>query len=550
MNDLLVILRKKKRSNKFLLRDEFTDTVAGGAVNATLATPFGGARTAVDTNLKISVGSGVLNFATGEVANDGVWWPIRTRTAGRVLLTKITPANTTGAPALGWDTNQAGQIRNYMRFRDTGAILACCFGGASVSVAVYSATAYQIGMVMRGTGIHYFIKGGAFTNWTYLYGSLLESDNLYPAIQAQNIASIFTADFVRVPEKLVTIYPLASDGFTRANGALGSSGGAGSEETGGDGLAWTGATFTISTNKAINTPTQSVEKFTDGGLETWTSATDLTNWTEEVNGTSTVNREGTVKHGGNFAARMDIDALSSVASIKQSVASSVGDWVLIDWWGYASAAGVKPYVFNNTGIAGATRNPGSNWVNYKDVIRQKVLNGDYVFTRYSASSASVYFDDISAKVLTLASLFASLQVTTANVLAEVAVTIGEVGTQAGLVLNLDSAAAPANFVIAYHDGVNAKLDKCVAGVYTQMISSAATYAAGARLVVSKSGDKYRLFYNDVLVGAEQTIADAGIVSNKLHGLFSTYASNSLDNFVVWAKGNGGEYDGYFDKLAG
>src|SRR3990172_2961409 len=95
---------------RWLLKDDFNDTVAAGSVNGTLATPTGGARTGVDTNSKISVGSGVLNFATGEATNDGVWYSQRTRIAGRALVCKVTPSNTSGAIVLGWDANQSGSV--------------------------------------------------------------------------------------------------------------------------------------------------------------------------------------------------------------------------------------------------------------------------------------------------------------------------------------------------------------------------------------------------------------------------------------------------------
>jgi hypothetical protein len=115
-------------------------------------------------------------------------------------------------------------------------------------------------------------------------------------------------------------------------------------------------------------------------------------------------------------------------------------------------------------------------------------------------------------------------------------------TQAGIVMNLDDESSPANFVIGYHDGTNAILEKCVAGVYTSVISAAATYAAGATLVVIKDGNDYSLFYNNVKIGATTAISDAGIVSNTKHGLFSTYSSNRLDNFTVFPRGKGGEYN--------
>ncbi|KKQ91619.1 MAG: hypothetical protein UT17_C0005G0057, partial [Candidatus Woesebacteria bacterium GW2011_GWB1_39_10] len=69
-----------------------------------------------------------------------------------------------------------------------------------------------------------------------------------------------------------------------------------------------------------------------------------------------------------------------------------------------------------------------------------------------------------------------------------------------------------------------------------------TYSAGAVLRVityTSSGSlKVRVYYNNVMIGSEQTVSDAGIISNTKHGLFSTYSGNTFDNFTLWARGSG------------
>ena len=109
-----------------------------------------------------------------------------------------------------------------------------------------------------------------------------------------------------------------------------------------------------------------------------------------------------------------------------------------------------------------------------------------------------------------------------------------------MVTNLDDAATPANFLIAYHDTTNANLVKCVGGVYTSLISAAAAYAGSAtiRLITYRVGADLmaRLYYNNAFIGAEQTVSDAGIIDNTIHGLFSTYVSNTMDNFTVFPRG--------------
>jgi len=130
----------------------------------------------------------------------------------------------------------------------------------------------------------------------------------------------------------------------------------------------------------------------------------------------------------------------------------------------------------------------------------------------------------------------------ANVVADVNVTLGATGTQAGLVLNLDSAASPANFLLAYVNGTNAYLEKCVAGSYSTLISAAVTYGAGKTLRVVKDGTSVSLFYDGAKVGTTQTVSDAGIINNTLHGLYANCGlSTTLDNLLLMARGNGNEY---------
>lgn len=128
---------------------------------------------------------------------------------------------------------------------------------------------------------------------------------------------------------------------------------------------------------------------------------------------------------------------------------------------------------------------------------------------------------------------------TSGVLASAALTRS--AGSVGLALSMDSASNPTNGVLVYLDGTNCKVDKIVAGSTSNVRTTAVTYSSGKSLVVAKAGTEYRVYYNDALVGAANTISDAGIVSNTLHGLFSTDASNTLDNFTCYATGTGGEY---------
>lgn len=142
------------------------------------------------------------------------------------------------------------------------------------------------------------------------------------------------------------------------------------------------------------------------------------------------------------------------------------------------------------------------------------------------------FDNPSLKALTLSSLISTRPYASADCDISAAVT-RTAGTQAGIAARVDSATSPANFIIAYLDGAgNVKVDKCVAGTYTNVISGAVTYADGRILRLVCNGNNVSAYYNGVQVGSTTAVADAGIVGNKNHGLFSTYASNSFSGYVA------------------
>jgi hypothetical protein len=305
------------------------------------------------------------------------------------------------------------------------------------------------------------------------------------------------------------------DTFTRADGALGGS--------------WLGGpTWAIVSGKAVNTPTAGPsELLTDSGMENWTSATDLTSWAETISGTSRWDRSADA-HGGSYAAQLTVDASAGNAFISNYV-PTIGVWYRGSVWAKRlSAAATVRFGFGGllpTSAAAAT------YGQHLMTGRAATASG-FILVRSVANDILLY-DDASFMALSLPTLFAPIQSGSANVTVSAAATI-TAGTQAGVVCNLDSVASPANFVIGYHDGVSAKLDKCVNGTYTTLVTATTAYSAGATVQVVKSGTTYKLYYNGTQVGADQTVSDAGIIGNTYHGLFSTCSGNQLDSFTVSA----------------
>lgn len=236
-------------ASKVLLWDDFTDTVAAGSVNGTAPTPGpGGNRVVVDTNTKISIGSGKLSCATGNATNDGIWWSSITRNAQTVLLLKFN--RSAGITYFGTDNNQSGSIRSGMF--STANINIWDFSQPAVGSNTIS-TDYIFALVIRATGLHVLVKGNEYTNWTLLYiNKGNASDNpFYPVVTflVNSTSSLYYARALK--SAISSVVPLVSDSFNRSDGSLGTADGAGSEESGGT-ASWTDqiGTWAVSTNTA------------------------------------------------------------------------------------------------------------------------------------------------------------------------------------------------------------------------------------------------------------------------------------------------------------
>ena len=311
-------------------------------------------------------------------------------------------------------------------------------------------------------------------------------------------------------------------------------------------LTWLGDTWSIVDGKAINTPTVGAgELLADPGLEA--TYTDGLCDSLSKQGSPTI-AESADAHGGAKAQSFIGIAANNATFPKHTFV--VGTWYLCSAW-FKRSAGTQGWAYFGSNLAASSL--------YLSILgsssyAQKLLTGRATSTSMDiccpiqangGGGDTILVDDISIQALDLDTLFSSLSsVGTPNVIADVDLTI-VAGTQSGLVLCLDSAVTPRNFLVAYHNRVNAFLDKAVWDgskiVYTNLVSAAATYAANATLRVIKSGTSVSLSYNNAKIGATATVADATVISNTIHGLFSTYSGNTLDNFALWATGDENQY---------
>ena len=140
-----------------------------------------------------------------------------------------------------------------------------------------------------------------------------------------------------------------------------------------------------------------------------------------------------------------------------------------------------------------------------------------------------------ATALTGGVAIATVPLSSANVFAGVAIT--RTANSVGPVVRYVDAD---NYVYAVHDGTNSKLVKRVSGAETVLVNVAATYSANASPIIDCNGTAFRLYYNNTLSGTS-TISDSVLQSSPLAGIITKDTGNTLDNFIVYAKGAEGQY---------
>lgn len=142
---------------------------------------------------------------------------------------------------------------------------------------------------------------------------------------------------------------------------------------------------------------RSGELAVDGGLETWTDSTTLTNWTQSVAGTSTITRDTTTRPGssGTYTVKLTIDSLNSAAGIYEKTVSP-GKTYQVTFWAKADAAsGGQVQVMDSTFVA------LSGAFNITDVYAQysatviSTTAGGIGLKRSFSPNRTIYIDDIS-----------------------------------------------------------------------------------------------------------------------------------------------------------
>jgi hypothetical protein len=451
---------------KYLIRDDFLDTLPAGVINGTPATPGPGTRVVTDSGSKLSMSGGSAVFSGGNstYGDPTIWSDAIYRIPGRIALTSVNLSTNNKVLVFNLDTDQSGNptTNATIVFTSTGTILADSTSG--VSVGNYTATQYCLAIVMRSAGMFYFIKGGSFTNWTLLYLSIPGTALLakYPSIN--NYSATFTSDFIRVPFQLWLPIPLASDSFNRENGTIGVTDGRGhSEANGGGGLVWTGAGATISGSAMAITPTEGAE-LSSGSL-------------------------------------------------------------VVDTW-YRITATQTNYFYASCAVNDTFKAASTTGLN----VNNKVVP------------------------LTLATLFSTVSLSSTNVIVdcEVSAVSSSPQSRCGAVARLDSAVTPTSFIYVAFNPVSSSvgvIEVISSGSYTTLLGATKAFTASDHLILSLNGNAWRCYHTTS--GGTATLLGSGttnVTTGNLFGGFSTYSANKINSFVVWAKGNEGQYNYTLNKF--
>ena len=203
----------------------------------------------------------------------------------------------------------------------------------------------------------------------------------------------------------------------------------------------------------------------------------------------------------------------------------------------AGISTTSPNRFSSGGVANST------WVEYGGIMTPVVQSGCYVqlFHYGGASGDKMRADDVSIRGLSMYQLVSQILDTgESNVIASVKYTNTTRVGDGGVVVGLDSKYTPQSYRVAFYtSGRNSVfLFDSVSGTWTQKVGASTSYLNGKTLLLVSSGTVSRVYYNDVFIGTQQTMAPN---TNTSHGIFATHPNAFLQDFTVFSCGLGGEY---------
>ena len=277
----------------------------------------------------------------------------------------------------------------------------------------------------------------------------------------------------------------------------------------------------------------------NGDMET--GSPSPTNWV--VQNGATLSSESDERTGGSGSKCLQaVRGTGNATAYRIVGGTSVGMWCKWSAWlkNSTSPTGVAVGFGNNTTYMGTVPpSPGvasTDWTQLAGSVR--ITNANPAFSASVYTSGAGRFDDVEVYAFDSASLFSLIDSGAADANVSANITRAASGYyQVGLIARCDSASNPQNFIMALMTNASGThqvaIVKCVAGTYsTVQAGTNISYSANAKLRLICSGNNVSVYYAGAQVGSTITVSDAGIVSNTLHGKFSTSADNTFSRFVI------------------
>jgi hypothetical protein len=541
---------------RWLLRDEFTTDLNPGSVNGTAAEPGPGTRLvyADSTNLLgLSSGATVPWAGAPATGDPGLSYPAITRVAGLPLFVALKYSTLSGVRyQFGWGTINNPAATGMEQFMTDYAGV---YGGRSFMLSPCDAPGDTIwfAVILRSVGGYYFYKSIDGIWKLAQMETASSASTVYPFFDTRTSINIPITS-IRVPRYYWLPVPLVSDSFNRGNGAIGSTDGSGHAETsglgsGGKDIIWIGPSWMISANKAVNTPaTVGSNLIVNGTFDNWTGD-NPDNWTvvgETGPATAEITeRDPAQGHAGGGTGACNIFSTLSYVYLHQPVLTA-GKW-------YTISIPVTNVVSGQMNFSGLHQVSGTSVIAAGQTIVYRGIavsqSPQSVFISRQGGATDITIDGVTATELDINSLICVSDTGNANVVAMVDMTLTNPGvgsdSPAGLILCANATVSPTNYILVYvcfNAGTfRIFVIKVVNGVCTVVSVTAPTYTAGRTLFVIKDGSWLSAYYNGGILGTLSTISDPELINNTIHGMFSTHASNAMDNFVVYPRGNSGEY---------
>jgi len=230
----------KGTPQSYILYDQFTTADDAPITTPRSCEPGPGTLTVTQANNCFAISSGRLNVASGGGGFYGLIGAGVAREAGRMLMASLTKSSGNDLFPLAWANSNTISFPAFVNLDhgiyDGAAGLYTASSGPSYRV-VGTNTVGTVGfaIILRASGCFVIDTTNQKLLWVDSAGN---TATVYPAISQIGVAGYI--DNFRIPIVKWTPTPVASDSFNRTNSAsLGSTDGAGAEEVGGSGLAWT-----------------------------------------------------------------------------------------------------------------------------------------------------------------------------------------------------------------------------------------------------------------------------------------------------------------------